>query len=139
MRNRLQLVLLPTMTATLTVTAQNQAGGAFVQASRVALRTSASGNASTVAFLPTNTEVEIQSTAGEWCRVRTKTGTAGFMACRVLAPRALTIDAVEKELNRIELQPRERVEWTSRAMTRQSRPTETHTPTTATRRRPPQR
>jgi hypothetical protein len=97
-------------------TLQGQAAPAFVQASRAALRSKPITTAPILDFLPTNTEVDVLETTNDWCRVRTRISKIeGFIACRLLAERPLTLEAIEAELKKPGVASRERLDWESRA------------------------
>jgi hypothetical protein len=88
---------------------------AYVHASRVAVRAQPLAAAAVAGYVTTNTRVEVEERAGDWCRVRSASLVhAGFVACRFLADAPLTLDAVASKLADATLSPRAELDWESR-------------------------
>ena len=95
--------------------AQTRSAIAYVHASRVAVRVQPSATATAAGFVTTNTSVEIQERAGEWCRVQsTSPPLSGFVACRFLGAAPVSLEAVAARLLDANLSPRDRLDWQSR-------------------------
>jgi SH3 domain-containing protein len=108
-------VFAASVAVSLAVRAQDTPARAFVQASRAALRSQPAATAPVVAFLPTNTAVDLRERGREWCRVRTvEGGSDGFVACRLLGASALTIAAIDEALKKPGLSDLEALDWLSK-------------------------
>ena len=84
---------------------------AYVQGSRVTVRSQPSVVAPVAGYLTTNAETDVLERGAEWCRIRS-TSTAplsGFIACRFLADAPLTLEAIDARMDLLENSPREAI------------------------------
>ena len=94
---------------------QTQSPIAYVHASRVAVRVQPSATSTAAGFVTTNTTVEIQERAGEWCRVKVSSRLSGYVGCWFLSDAPLTLEVVQARAGDQNLSPRERLDWAARA------------------------